>query len=402
MSLSSDIVPPGVVTGDNLVKLLTHAKDNGYAIPAINCTSSSSCNAVLEAASKNNSPVMIQVSNGGGVFFTGKSIKDKNAGAAGAVAMALHVRAVAPYYGVPVVLHSDHCAKKLLPWFDSMLDADEAYFAQYGEPLFSSHMLDLSEEPDDENIAICVKYFTRLAKMKVWLEMEIGITGGEEDGVNNEDIDPEKLYTTPEQVYAVYEALSKVGDMFSIAAAFGNVHGVYKPGNVSLQPERLGKHQEFTKEKIGSENDKPIFLVMHGGSGSTDEEIATAVKMGVVKMNIDTDTQWAYWDGLREFEADKRDYLQGQIGNPDGADKPNKKFYDPRVWMRKAEESLCKRCTVSMEKLGSVGKYKAQIPESGTAPIYPFSPVSNNPMDMAKTAASSAKSALGKFGFMKK
>jgi len=371
---ASDIVPPGVVTGDNLLKLLKHAKDNGYAIPAFNCTSSSTCNAAMEAAKKFNCPVMIQVSNGGGAFFAGKSTKDPNAAAAGAVAMALHVRAMAPYYGIPVVLHSDHCAKKLLPWFDGMIAADEAYFAQYGEPLYSSHMLDLSEEPDEDNIAICVKYFERLNKMKVWLEMEIGITGGEEDGVNNEDIDPEKLYTTPEQVWSVYEALSKIGDMFSIAAAFGNVHGVYKPGNVSLQPERLGKHQEYAKGKLSCADDKPIFLVMHGGSGSTDDEIKTAVKNGVVKMNIDTDTQWAYWEGLRNFEKEKHDYLQGQIGNPTGADKPNKKFYDPRVWIRKAEETMIARCEVSMEKLGCKGTYTAKIPEAGSLPIYGFEP----------------------------
>jgi fructose-bisphosphate aldolase class II len=379
-------VAPGVVTGDDLLKLLNHAKDNGYAIPAFNCTSSSSCNAVLEAAKANNSPVMIQASNGGGGFYCGKAIKDPNAAAAGSVAMALHVRAVAPYYGVPVVLHSDHCAKKLLPWFDSMLEADEEYFAQYGEPLFSSHMLDLSEEPDDENIAICVKYFQRMVRMKIWLEMEIGITGGEEDGVNNEDIDPEKLYTTPEQVYAVYEALSKVGDMFSIAAAFGNVHGVYKPGNVSLQPERLGKHQAFAKDKLKSESDLPIFLVMHGGSGSTDEEIATVVKNGVVKMNIDTDTQWAYWDGLRAFEAEHHDYLQGQIGNPTGADKPNKKKYDPRVWIRAAETSMATRCGVSMEKLSSKGTYEAKVPEPGTVPMWNFKVAEKGPIGAIKEA----------------
>jgi fructose-bisphosphate aldolase class II len=334
----------------------------------------------LEAAKISNSPVMIQVSNGGGQFVAGKSCKDPNAAAVGSVACALHVRAVAKYYGVPVVLHSDHCAKKLLPWFDKMLEADEAYFAQYGEPLFSSHMLDLSEEPDEENIAICVKYFEKMKKMNMWLEMEIGITGGEEDGVSNEHVDPEKLYTTPEQVYAVYEALSKIGPMFSIAAAFGNVHGVYKPGNVTLQPARLGTHQEYTKEKIGSDNDKPIFLVMHGGSGSTDDEIALAVKSGVVKMNVDTDTQWAYWDGLRKFEADKHDYLQAQIGNPTGADKPNKKCYDPRVWIRKAEEAMIARCAVAMEKLGCKETYPAKVPEAGSIPMWDFHPIAKNPI----------------------
>lgn len=367
MSLT-DIVPPGVVTGDDLLKLMQHSLDNGYAIPAVNCTSSSTANAVLEAAKKNNSPVIIQVSNGGGSFLCGKGVKDPNAAAAGSVALAMHVRSVAKYYGVPVVLHSDHCAKKLLPWFDGMLKADEEFFAKYGEPLFSSHMLDLSEESDEENIAICVEYFKRMVPMKIWLEMEIGITGGEEDGVNNENVDPEKLYTSPEQVYSVYEALSKIGPMFSIAAAFGNVHGVYKPGNVVLSPEKLGKHQAYTKKMIGSETDKPIFLVMHGGSGSTDEEIATAVRHGVVKMNIDTDTQWAYWDGLRKFEKEKHDYLQAQIGNPSGPDKPNKKFYDPRVWVRKAEEAMVARVGTSMEKLGSVSKYPASS-EPGTAQL---------------------------------
>jgi len=289
--------------------------------------------------------------------MVGKSISEADGAAAGSIALAYHVRAVAKYYGVPVVLHSDHCAKKLLPWFDGMLQADKDYFEKFGEPLFSSHMLDLSEEPDEENIAICVKYFKEMAPMKIWLEMEIGITGGEEDGVNNEDIDPEKLYTTPEQVYTVYEALSKIGPMFSIAAAFGNVHGVYKPGNVKLSPEKLLTHQEYTKEKIGSDLVRPIFLVMHGGSGSTDDEIKEAVVNGVIKMNIDTDTQWAYWDGTRKFVADKHDYLQGQIGNPEGADKPNKKYYDPRVWVRKAEESLIVRVGTSMDRLGSTGRY---------------------------------------------
>lgn len=367
MSLAS-LVPPGVVTGDNLLKLMEHARTNGYALPAVNCTSSSSINAVLEAARKYNSPIIIQVSNGGGAFYCGKSIKDKNNAAIGSVALAMHVRSVAKFYGVPVVLHSDHCAKKLLPWFDGMLEADEEYFEKFGEPLFSSHMLDLSEEPDEENIAICVEYFKRMAKMKIWLEMEIGITGGEEDGVNNEDVDPEKLYTTPEQVYSVYDALSKIGDMFSVAAAFGNVHGVYKPGNVKLSPEKLGKHQEYAKAKLNSPLPKPIFLVMHGGSGSTDEEIKLAVSNGVIKMNIDTDTQWAYWDGLRAFEKEKRDYLQGQIGNPTGADKPNKKFYDPRVWIRKAEESMAARVGTSCEKLGSLGTY----PAAESCPTVPY------------------------------
>lgn len=299
----------------------------------------------------------------------GKSIKDPNAAAAGSVALAMHVRSVAKYYGIPVILHSDHCAKKLLPWFDGMLRADEEFFDNFGEPLFSSHMLDLSEESDDENIAICVEYFKRMTPMKIWLEMEIGITGGEEDGVNNEDVDPEKLYTSPEQVYSVYEALSAIGDMFSIAAAFGNVHGVYKPGNVVLSPHRLGQHQKYAKTKMGTPTEKPLFLVMHGGSGSTSDEINLAVDNGVIKMNVDTDTQWAYWNGLRVFEKEKRDFLQGQIGNPNGDDKPNKKFYDPRVWIRKAEESMCKRVMESCDKLNSTGKFFPTEGEAGFAQL---------------------------------
>jgi len=261
-------------------------------------------------------------------------------------------------YGVPVILHTDHCSKSLLPWFDGPLEANKEYYDKHGVPLFSSHMLDLSEEPDEENIEICAEYFKKMVEMDMFLEMEIGVTGGEEDGVNNEDVDPEKLYTSPEQVYAIYQALSPIGSAFSIAAAFGNVHGVYKPGNVKLSPEKLGNHQKYTKEKIGSDMQNPIYLVMHGGSGSSKEEIKCAVDNGVIKMNVDTDTQWAYWDGLRNFEKSNRDYLQQQIGNPDGADKPNKKYYDPRVWIRKAEESMVTRVGVSFDMLGSTGVYE--------------------------------------------
>jgi len=391
MDISS--IPPGVVTGKNLLKLFEIARESGYAIPAVNCVSSSSCNAVMEAAAKANSPVILQISQGGGQFYCGKGVTlvDKlKASAAGAVAMAYHVRAVAKFYGIPVVTHSDHCAKKLLPWFNAMLEADEEYFAKTGEPLFSSHMLDLSEESDEENIEICTKYFKRMAKVDLMLEMEIGITGGEEDGVNNEDVDPEKLYTTPQQVFSVYEALSPISPMFSIAAAFGNVHGVYKPGNVKLSPEKLGNHQAHAHKVLGGSNPKPIFLVMHGGSGSTDAEISEAVSNGVVKMNIDTDTQWAYWDGLRKFEASKRAYLQAQIGNPDGADKPNKKAYDPRVWLRAAEGSMCDRVGVSLQKLstegvlgaGYAGCYKNEEPVSqvlGAAAAAPTAPAPTAP-----------------------
>jgi fructose-bisphosphate aldolase class II len=347
------IVPAGVVTGENLLKLSQYCKNNSVALPAFNCTSTSTINAVLEAASKQNSPVIIQFSNGGAAFLAGKGIKNDNQKAAilGAIAGAQHVRLMAKHYNVPVVLHSDHCAKKLLPWFDGMLEADEEYFKANGEPLFSSHMLDLSEEFDEENIATCAKYFKRMTAIHQWLEMEIGITGGEEDGVDNTGVKADELYTKPEQVYNVFKTLSAIGPMFSIAAAFGNVHGVYKAGNVVLSPQLLGGHQKYIKEKIGSSDDKPAFLVMHGGSGSTQEEIRCAVSNGVIKMNIDTDTQWAYWDGLKNFYKKNEGYLQGQVGNPDGADKPNKKYYDPRVWIRAAEEAMIKRAHISFTNL---------------------------------------------------
>lgn len=260
--------------------------------------------------------------------------------------------ALAPAYGVPVLVHSDHCAKKLLPWFDGMLAADEEYFKQHGEPLFSSHMLDLSEEPDEENIAICEKYLKRMAPMKCILEMEIGITGGVEDGVDNSGVSNDKLYSTPEDVFAVYTALNPISPMFTIAAAFGNVHGVYKPGNVVLKPQLLGDFQKYAQKQLGGD-ELPLFLVFHGGSGSTAEEISTAVGHGVVKMNVDTDTQWAYWAGVLNFYKAKEGYLQGQIGNPDGEDKPNKSNYDPRKWIREAEVSMTKRCVQACDELGN-------------------------------------------------
>jgi len=350
------LVPAGVVTGDNLIKLMNYCRDNGHALPAFNCTSTSTINAILQAARDINSPVIIQFSNGGAAFLAGKGIKNTGEKAAvlGAIAGAQHVRLMAKHYGVPVVLHSDHCAKKLLPWFDGMLEADEEYFKANGEPLFSSHMLDLSEEFDEENIGTCAKYFKRMAAVKLWLEMEIGITGGEEDGVDNTGVKADALYTTPQQVFKVHQALSPISPMFSIAAAFGNVHGVYKAGNVVLSPHLLKGHQEFAKEQLKCSAEKPLYLVMHGGSGSTAAEIGEAVSNGVVKMNIDTDTQWAYWDGLKNFYKKNEGYLQGQIGNPDGADKPNKKFYDPRVWIRAAEESMIKRAHESFTNLNGV------------------------------------------------
>merc|ERR1712151_879444 len=329
------------------------AKEKGYAIPASNCTSTSTVNAVLEAGKGLNRPVMIQFSEGGSAFFAGKSLpNDKGvlqASILGAVCGAHYVRHVAAAYGIPCFVHSDHCAKKLLPWFDGMLEADEAFHKAHGEPLFSSHMLDLSEEPDEENIEICAKYLRRMAPMKIILEMEIGITGGVEDGVDNSGVSKEKLYSTPEDVFKVHQGLSPISEMFTIAAAFGNVHGVYKAGNVKLQPDLLANFQKYGAEKIGRE--KPYFLVFHGGSGSEKHEIATALTNDVVKMNVDTDTQWAYWSGLLKFYKAKEGYLQGQIGNPEGEDKPNKSFYDPRKWVREAEVSMVARVKESCTDL---------------------------------------------------
>jgi fructose-bisphosphate aldolase class II len=333
----------GVVTGDVAWALLKDAKEKGYAMPAFNCTSTSTVNSVLEAGKKLNRPVMIQFSEGGSAFFCGKGLPNdkKQASILGAVAGAHYVRMVAPAYGIPVFVHSDHCAKKLLPWFDGMLEADEDFFKTHKEPLFSSHMLDLSEEPHEENIAICVEYLKKMAPMNIILEMEIGITGGVEDGVDNSGVSNDKLYSTPEDVMAVYNALNPISEKFTIAAAFGNVHGVYKPGNVKLQPELLDSFQKFGAEKLGKE--KPYFFVFHGGSGSEKHEIEAALSYGVVKMNVDTDTQWAYWEGILNFYKAKEGYLQGQLGNPEGEDKPNKSYFDPRKWVREGEVSMIKR-----------------------------------------------------------
>jgi len=338
-----------------LQDMLDWAKQNEFAIPAVNCVSTSSINSCLEAARKVDSPIMIQFSSGGSQFYAGKGLDNKeyHACIAGGVAGAYHVRAMAEQYGVPVILHTDHCSKKLLPWLDGLLDANERYFERHGEPLFSSHMIDLSEEPLEENIELCVKYLTRMAKMNVGLEMELGITGGEEDGVNNEDVNPEDLYSKPEEIYQVYEALSKVPNgVFTIAAAFGNVHGVYQPGNVRLEPEILGNAQKYISEKLGLPADsKPVKFVFHGGSGSDLKDIRQSLEYGVIKMNIDTDTQWSYWNGIKEFESKYRDYLQTQIGNPEGEAKPNKKYYDPRACLRSAEDSTVKRLEQCFEDL---------------------------------------------------
>jgi len=356
MGKISDKVKPGVVTGTDLQFIFQVAKENGFAIPAVNVVGSSTVNAVMEAAKNANAPVMIQFSNGGAAFNAGKGLKMEGHQAAvlGAIAGAKHIHTLAEAYGVRVILHTDHAAKKLLPWIDGLLDASEKNFAETGKPLFSSHMLDLSEEPIEENIAISKRYLERMSKMGMTLEIELGITGGEEDGVDNSAIDNKLLYTQPEHVYYAYSELMKVSPNFTIAASFGNVHGVYKPGNVKLMPVILKNSQDYIKAKIGSTDAHPVNFVFHGGSGSSHAEIREAIGYGVIKMNIDTDTQWAYWDGVRAFEAANRPYLQGQIGNPEGAEKPNKKFYDPRVWLRKGEETLIARLKVAFEDLNAI------------------------------------------------
>ncbi|KAF8473876.1 hypothetical protein BDZ91DRAFT_651223 [Kalaharituber pfeilii] len=335
----------GVIVGDDVLNLFRYAREHEFAIPAINVTSSSTAVAALEAARDSKSPIILQVSQGGAAYFAGKGVSntDQFASINGAIAAAQYIRAIAPAYDIPVVLHTDHCAKKLLPWLDGMLAADEKYFAEHGEPLFSSHMIDLSEEPKEENIAITKKYAQRAAPMKQWVEMEIGITGGEEDGVDNTGVDNAALYTQPEDIYEVYAALSLVSPYFSIAAGFGNVHGVYKPGNVKLHPELLAKHQAYTKDKINSSESKPLFLVFHGGSGSTKQEFKTAINSGVVKVNLDTDLQYAYLCGIRDYMLKKKDYVMSQVGNPEGEDKPNKKYFDPRVWVREGEKTMSTR-----------------------------------------------------------
>lgn len=345
----------GVLYGDEVTEVFNHAQANNFALPAVNVTSSSTVNAVLETARDVNSPVIIQFSNGGAQFFAGKGLDNgsQEASIKGALSGAMHVHTMAEAYGVPVILHTDHCAKKLLPWIDGLLDAGEKFYAKRGLPLYSSHMLDLSEEPLEENLATSVKYFERMAKIGMTIEIELGVTGGEEDGVDNTDVDSSRLYTQPEEVFESYQKLSAVSDRFTIAAAFGNVHGVYKPGNVELRPIILKNSQDYAKEKLGVDKD-PIHFVFHGGSGSSQEDIREAISYGAIKMNIDTDLQWAYWDGVRKYEAEKHDYLQAQIGNPEGSDKPNKKFYDPRVWVRKAEQNFGSRLKQAFTDLNCV------------------------------------------------
>ena len=352
-----DVINPGVVSGEDTRKLFAVAKKNHYALPAVNVVSTNSANAVMEAAREVKAPVMVQFSNGGAYFFAGKGISNDNqqAAIAGAISGAKHIQYMSELYGVPVILHTDHAAKKLLPWIDGLLDYGEKHYERYGKPLFSSHMLDLSEEPLEENIEICKRYLERMSKMDMTLEIELGVTGGEEDGVDNTGIDNSLLYTQPEEVAYAYEELMKVSPNFTIAASFGNVHGVYKPGNVKLTPKILDNSQKFIEEKHGTDKN-PVNFVFHGGSGSSQEHIREAIGYGVIKMNIDTDTQWAFWDGVRAYEAKNHDYLQAQIGNPEGEDKPNKKKYDPRVWLREGEKAMVERLKVAFDDLNCVDR----------------------------------------------
>ncbi|WP_339896371.1 class II fructose-bisphosphate aldolase [uncultured Algibacter sp.] len=348
-------IKPGVATGKEVQAIFNHAKANNYALPAVNVIGSDTINGVLETARDLNAPVIIQFSNGGAQFNAGKGLNNdgQKAAIAGAIAGAKHVHTLAEAYGVPVILHTDHCAKKLLPWIDGLLDASEIHFAETGKSLFSSHMIDLSEEPIEENIEICKQYLKRMSKMGMTLEIELGITGGEEDGVDNTDVDDSKLYTQPEEVAYAYEELSKVSPQFTIAAAFGNVHGVYKPGNVKLTPKILRNSQEHISKKYGVEHNH-IDFVFHGGSGSTVEEIREGISYGVIKMNIDTDLQYAFMSGIRDYMGTKVEYLKSQIGNPDGSDSPNKKYYDPRVWLRAGEVTFVARLKKAFEDLNNV------------------------------------------------
>jgi fructose-bisphosphate aldolase class II len=349
-----DVVKAGVLTGSETKKLFDYAKENNFAIPAVNIVNTESINGVLEAAAKVNSPIILQFSNGGSTFYAGKGCKAPNASALGAISGAKHIHMMAEAYGVPVVLHTDHAARKLLPWIDSLLEASEQHFKETGRPLYSSHMLDLSEESLEDNIDTCVEYFTRMNAMNIMIEIELGITGGEEDGVDNSDIDNALLYTQPSEVDYAFTRLGEVGKNFTIAASFGNVHGVYKPGNVVLTPKILDNSQKYIQEQHNLSS-KPVNFVFHGGSGSSSQEIKEAIGYGVVKMNIDTDTQWAFWDGIRKFEKENHPYLQAQIGNPEGDEKPNKKYYDPRVWLRAGQMSLIARLEVAYNDLNCIG-----------------------------------------------
>lgn len=348
---------PGVLAGQEVTDLLNYANEQQFALPAVNVVGTNSINAVMETAKEVNSPVIIQISNGGAAFIAGKSLPNdqQQAAVAGSVAGAKHVHELAELYGVTVIMHTDHCAKKLLPWMDGMMAANEKHFEQTGRALYSSHMLDLSEEPLEENIQISKDYFERMHKIGITLEIELGITGGEEDGVDNSDVDSSKLYTQPEEVAYSYENLKTVGDNFTIAAAFGNVHGVYKPGNVKLSPIILKNSQDFIQEKYKTASN-PVNFVFHGGSGSSTEEIREAISYGAIKMNIDTDIQWATWDGIKNYYKEFEGYLQTQIGSPDGDDSPNKKYYDPRKWLREGEKTFIQRLKRAFEDLNAINK----------------------------------------------
>ena len=344
-----------VITGNKVQELFKIAKSNKFAIPAVNVIGSNSINATLETAASLNSPVIIQFSNGGALFNAGKSLNnsDQRAAVKGAISGAKHVHELSKLYGATVILHTDHASRKLLPWIDGLIEESEKNYKINGQPLFSSHMIDLSEEKIEENIKTCSEYLSRMSKIDMTLEIELGVTGGEEDGVDNTGIDESKLYTQPEEVYYAYRKLSEVSEKFTVAAAFGNVHGVYKPGNVKLKPIILKNSQDLISKKFNLDKN-PIDFVFHGGSGSSVSEIREAIGYGAIKMNIDTDMQYAFMEGAREYFSNKKDFIKTQIGNPDGADQPNKKFYDPRVWLRKAEENFVKRLTKSFEDLNNI------------------------------------------------
>ena len=348
-------IKPGVATGDDVKNIFAYAKEKGFALPAVNVSNTSTVNAVMEAAAKFNSPIIIQFSNGGAEFYAGKGLSNENhrAGIAGAISGAKHVHAMAELYGATVILHTDHAAMNLLPWIDGLLDASEVFFKQTGKSLYSSHMIDLSEEPIEENIGICKRYLERMSKIGMTLEIELGITGGEEDGVDNTDVDSSKLYTQPEEVAFAYEELMKVSSNFTIAAAFGNVHGVYKPGNIQLTPKILLNSQNYIQKKY-STADNPVDFVFHGGSGSTLEEIREAIGYGVVKMNIDTDLQFAFTEGSRDYIEENIEFLRTQIGNPNGDDLPNKKYYDPRKCARAGELTFIARLGRSLADLNNL------------------------------------------------
>lgn len=358
MTTLKNLIKPGVVAGNDLNVLFSYCKNNGFALPAVNVVGTNSINAVMEAAHEVNSPVIIQFSNGGASFMAGKAVPNDGEKAAilGAVSGAKHIHLLAEAYGIPVVVHTDHAAKKLLPWIDGLLKAGEENYKTTGKPLFSSHMLDLSEEPLHENIEISKQYLTRLARLGMTLEIELGCTGGEEDGVDNTGIENSRLYTQPEDVFYAFSELGKISHQFTIAASFGNVHGVYAPGNVKLQPKILKNSQEYITAKTGIKSN-PVSFVFHGGSGSSLDEIREAISYGVVKMNIDTDTQWAYWKGIKDFYIKNQGYLQGQIGNPEGPDKPNKKYYDPRKWLREGEKTMVDRLKTAFSDLNAINRY---------------------------------------------